>query len=535
MNSTELSDQEAAKVLAESLGKLPLALEQAKGYMERTRSSPSRYQTLFEKRQKLVKGGRALTGRQAILTSTWEISLQQIKKTSPAGADLMRLCAFLAPENIPLDDIRRGSKSLPRSLAAAIEDQEVFDEAVETLKQYSVAKVLGNSFLSIHRAVQAVVRSGMGEHDRKKWARAAVSVMAGAFPAECDDWRTWPVASILLPHAKKAAGHAKELHVAPEETSQLLNHLGVYSVGRADFQEARDAFEQALTIDKAAYGDDDPRVARDLTNIGFLLKNQGELEKALKRFERALEINQLAYGSDHPAVATSLNHLGIVLKDQGQKGNRSKLKQAQKLFERALEIDKAAYGESDPEVARDITNLGFLLKDQGQLDKDGSKMEEAKQHFEQALEINKAAYSAYLRRLSSSANNFGMILKDQGNLDRARRFFKRALAVDELAYGTNHPEVAMDISNLGFLMKDQGQLEGARGYFERALQINEAAYGHDHPNVAGIVNSLGIVLKDQGDIVGANAHFERALKIFQRFLGEKHPSTVAVRNNLTSL
>ena len=94
MNPSELSDHEAAEVLAESLGKLPLALEQAQGYMEMTRCSPSRYLTLFEKRRKLLKRDRALTSKKAILTTTWEISLQEFKKTSPAAADLMRLCAF---------------------------------------------------------------------------------------------------------------------------------------------------------------------------------------------------------------------------------------------------------------------------------------------------------------------------------------------------------------------------------------------------------------------------------------------------------
>ena len=535
MPTTELSDLEAATGLAQALGKLPLALEQAKGYMEKTHSSPSDYRTLFEKRRRLVRRGKSLTGTDAILTITWEISHQRFKKSSPAGADLMKLCAFLSPENIPLEDIRRRANHLPKTLAAAMEDQKEFQDAIETLRHYSLVKVLGNSFLSIHRSVQAVVRSGMTEFERKKWAKVAVSVMADAFPPESEDWRTWSVCSTLLPHAKEAARHAIELQVAPEAAGRLLNHLGIYWIGRADFDEATTALEQALAIDKAIYGNDDPKVARDLTNIGFLLKNEGELGQAQKRFERALEIYKLTYGPDHPAVATSLNNLGMVLKDQGHKKKRAKLEQARKLFERALEIDKAFYGEDDPEVAIDITNLGFVLKDQGHLENDSSKLETARQYFERALEINKAAYSGYLRRLSSSSNNFGIILKDQGNLERAGRFFKRALAIDELAYGTKHPEVAMDISNLGFLLKDQGQLERARVYFERALKINEEAYGVEHPNVAGIVNSLGIVLKDQGDMVGATAHFERALQIFQKFLGEKHPSTLAVRNNLLAL
>lgn len=321
MNRTELIDTEAATGLAEALGKLPLALEQAGAYMEKTRSSPSHYRTLFESRRKLVQRDRALTGKRAILAITWEISLQQVKKTSPAGADLMKLCAFFAPDGIPLEDIRRKAQHLPKPLATAMEDQKAFEEAVETVRRYSLVKVRGNSFLSIHRSVQAVVRDRMGEYDRKKWAKAAVRVMADAFPPGCDDWRTWSVCSILLPHAKETTRHARELQVAPEATGRLLNHLGMYSIGRAEFAEARVAFEQALAIDQTAYGEGDPKVARDLTNLGFLLKDQGELEKARKLFERALRINELAYGADHPEVATSLNNLGIVLKDQGQKKN----------------------------------------------------------------------------------------------------------------------------------------------------------------------------------------------------------------------
>jgi Tfp pilus assembly protein PilF len=318
MTQTELADREAATELAEVLGKLPLALEQARAYMQRTGCSPEAYLLLFESRLKLVQRGGALTGMQATLATTLGISLQQVKKTSPAGPDLVKLCAFFAPEDIPLDDIRRRTQHLPNPLATAMADQKTFEEAVRTLRRYSLVDVLGNSFLSIHRSVQAVVRRQMSEYERKKWAKAAVRVMDDAFPPKCDDWRTWPVCSMLLPHSKETMRHARDLQVDPEATGRLLNHLGIYSIGRGEFAEAKAAFEQALAIDKAVYGEDDPTVARDLTNLGFLLKDQGELEKAQKHFERALRINESAYGADHPEVATSLNNLGIVLKDQGQ-------------------------------------------------------------------------------------------------------------------------------------------------------------------------------------------------------------------------
>ena len=81
-----------------------------------------------------------------------------------------------------------------------------------------------------------------------------------------------------------------------------------------ELDKAKPLFEQALEIDKKAYGSDHPEVALGLNNLASLLRELGELDKAKPLLEQALEIWKKAHGSDHPSVATGLNNLALLLK-----------------------------------------------------------------------------------------------------------------------------------------------------------------------------------------------------------------------------
>jgi len=561
LKRTGQADREAAGKLAEALGDLPLALEQAAAYIEATGESLSGHLRMFrERRAELLK--RPSPSSDSTVAATWELSFQQVERRSPPAAALLNLCAFLAPDDIPLDIVQQAPE-LPEPLAEAAADAVQFDDAIAALRRFSLVSRSGDA-LSVHRLVQAVTRERLAEEARKRWAAAAARSVNRAFPIDSDDVRTWPACSRLLPHALAAADHCEPLAVAPAETARLLNQAGVYLHGRAEFPRARTCFERALKIDEAAHGLDHPNVAACVNNLGLVLQAQGDLAAARACYERALKINEAAYGLDHPNVAACVNNLGLVLQAQGE------LAGARACFERALKIDEAAYGPDHPKVAIRVNNLGGVLHDQGDL-------AGARACHERALKIAEAAYGPEHPNVATSVNNLGSVLLDQGDLAGARACFERALKIDEAAYGPEHPKVATDVNNLGRVLQNQGDLggaracferalkiaeaalspdhpnvatrvnnlggvlqaqgdlAGARACFERALKIAEAAYGPDHPKVATDVNNLGRVLQDQGDLAGARVCFERALGIFRRFLGENHPKTVLVRENLESL
>jgi tetratricopeptide (TPR) repeat protein len=473
-------DDAASRELAEELGWLPLAIEQAAAYIDEHGSLISEYLELFRKhRKKVLSRAQPSLDYPDSVATTWELSFTKVREQSPAGADLLNLCAFLAPDNIPLEIIRDGKDLLPEPLASVAGDDLAYDEAILALRRHSLVERTGDA-VSVHRLVQAVVRNRMEKSDRQMWAESAAGVVRKAFPYRSHDVITWPVCLRLFAHATTVAAHCEAEAAGSKLAASLFSQSALYLRGRADLSGARDLNERALKINEASYGPDHPQVAGNVNNLANVLQSLGKLIEAEKLFERALKINEVFYGPNHPLVASSVNNLGSVLYELGN------LEKAQELFERALKIDEAFYGPDHPEVATDVNNLGSVL---------------------QVL----------------------------GDHEGARKNFERALEIDKVTFGPDHPEVATDINNLGYLLQEMGELEEARTLFGRALKIDEASYGPDHPNVARDVNNLGSLLKQLGALKEARKHFEWALKIFEASYGPDHPHTQIVRRNLQSL
>ena len=427
LERTGQSDENAAHALATELGDLPLALEQAVAYMEAVGETLAGYLKLFRMhRQDLWAEDRPPTGYPNTLANTLLISFAEVKQHSADAADLLRLCAFLAPDDIPLHTLRDGAKHLPGTLAATITDILTLNKAIAALRSYSLIEKNGDS-LSVHRLVQVISRDQMAEGELKMWVEAAVKIMNDAFPAESYDVRTWPVCARLLPHALIVEEQSEALNVAPTATGRLANQTGLYFLGRAQYVEAKRSFEQAMRIDEAAFGPDHPNVARDVNNLGTVLQDIGDFAAARQCYERALRIDETAFGPDHPNVAIGVNNLGDVMQALGN------LSEARQCYERALRIDEAAFGPDHPNVARGINNLGRVL---------------------QLL----------------------------GNLSEARQCYERALRIDEAAFGPDHPQVAIFVQNLGNVLQALGELDKARQCYERALRIFATFLGDDHPN-----------------------------------------------------
>jgi tetratricopeptide (TPR) repeat protein len=447
LKRTNSQDEATAKELAEKLGRLPLALEQASAFIEMRGSSLAYYLDLFEKRQReLMERGELSAEYPATVATTWSISFQNVERDNPPAAELLRLCAFFAPDDIPLKMITEGAAELPESLAKTAKDSFSFDEALIALRKYSLVEVEDEK-LSIHRLVQAVIRHAMNEEDVKRWAGVAVHVVNASFPLESYDVRTWQVCASLLPHASAALSHAEAIQFTSIETTRLLNQIGLYLHARAEHGQAKNMYARALAIDEAALGPDHLNVAIRLNNLGELLRVQGDLDGAKSLLERAVAIVESALGLDHPDLAINLNNLGNVLQEQGD------LDGAKALYERALEISETTLGPDHPNVAIRLTNLGNVLR-------------------------------------------------KQGDLAGAISLYKRALAIDEAALGSDHPQVAIISNNLGNVLIEQGDHTGAKALLERASQIFREFLGDEHPHTKLVQDNLRLLeekMKNAGD------------------------------------
>ena len=499
LKRTGQTDFDAAELLAEALGDLPLALAQAGAYMEESGASLSGYLELFRKRQReLLRRGAAGDTTTPTVATTWDIAFKEAQSRVAAAAELLSLTAFLAPDDIPRDALGEASEGLPPALAEAVRDPLALDEAIAALRRCSLIEVQEAS-LSVHRLVQAVVRERLSEDERRAWTDRAVDLVWSVFPKDLEDARTvWPICARWLPHARAATGHAEALGVAGEAVHLLLKDAAKYLRMRGAFADSKELFSRALAIAERVHGPDHAHVATILTGLGLVLKELGDLGAAKRHAERALEIDEATFGLTDPRVARDVNNLATILwRLNDLAGARDKVK-------RALEIDEHNLGRDHPELTLRLNDLGFLLREMDDL-------EGAREHLERALKIGEAAYGPENPNVASFLSNLAGVLQEiaeaerragrpeaaRRNLEAARRHLKRALQIGEATYGANHYAVAIRRNNLGVLLKDMGDLKGAREQLEQALETMKEALGPDHRRVARLEKNLAAVIREQ--------------------------------------
>jgi SAM-dependent methyltransferase len=182
------------------LGGLPLALEQAAAYMKVSGRDLCSYSTLLRTRLiDLMEEGKSHDYPFTVAT-TLRLSFERIEAASPVAADLLRLCAVLAPDDIPIELLQAGADELPQELQDAALDEVNLDRALAALRDYSLIDRQGGG-LSMHRLVQAVVRDSMGSTERQ-WLGTAIRMLRTAFPIEIGDPATRSTYARILPHAR---------------------------------------------------------------------------------------------------------------------------------------------------------------------------------------------------------------------------------------------------------------------------------------------------------------------------------------------
>src|SRR5947208_7790945 len=69
----------------------------------------------------------------ASVATTWSLSFEQVEKSSPVAADLLRVCAFLHPDAIPEEMLSAGAPHLGLQLEPLATDELAFNEAISAL------------------------------------------------------------------------------------------------------------------------------------------------------------------------------------------------------------------------------------------------------------------------------------------------------------------------------------------------------------------------------------------------------------------
>jgi Tetratricopeptide repeat len=354
-NRTGDADRQAALELADELGGLPLALEQAAAYIQATGDSLSDFLDSFRRRRPEMLARGEPAGYGSTVLATWSLAFGRLEQSAPGAAGLLRLLACCAPDAVPLRLLLQPrpwvadqlGQDVAPVLGPLLEDQLAARDAIAALRRYSLVSPPADGVVSVHRLVQAVTLDQMPAGLAAAWRQAAAAVIEAAIPDDPLDPQTWPVFAALLSHAQEAltpdsagagrmasyVGHsgnyaaalslcqrglaARERAFGPDHPGTLDARKEVASwTGEAgDAAAARDQYAALLPVRERVLGPEHPDTLTDRSSLARWTGEAGDAAAARDQFAALLPIRERVQGPDHPATLTTRANLAYWIRE----------------------------------------------------------------------------------------------------------------------------------------------------------------------------------------------------------------------------
>ena len=497
------SDAAGAPILAEALGRLPLALDHAAAYCKRTQMSFADY---AEKALNFIGAAPRGVGYPSSVAATFDFAIAQAVAQCAAVEALMAFLANCSPERIPM------------ILIEGALDEGDHVQALCALAELSLVKhdpfEDGTPAVTVHRLVQAVARM------RAKSTGITLAALARLterlwiiYPSKFTDKYSLMWAQ-LTPHllAIQEADIDKLPNVA--YWPDLLERADEYfrtSVGPLDVTSAEkwieslknqpsflneriQLSERAVAICEKTLADH-PETAKSVERLALLLKEKGDLAAARPLFKRAIAIRENTLGLQHVATLKSLDNFAAVLQIEGN------LAAEQAVYERALSVSEHVFGPEHQYTARCLSNLAMLLRVQGDI-AGGRHLAERAFAFYAVIRSNQFFLLPYV-------SNLALLRQADGDLAGARTLFERALGIIPTDAGAHCSGTGPQGHDLALLALKVGQPTEAFTLGQTVLAAHDKILGRDHAWTKDTARITAAALEALGRAEEAKALRER--------------------------
>jgi transcriptional regulator with XRE-family HTH domain len=287
-------DRVAAGEVARLMDGMPLALDQAGAYIEETSCTLSHYLDLY-RRHRLVllqQRGSFHFDHPESVALTWARSFNEVKQVSAAAADLLKLCAFLHPEDIPEELFLKGASLEGLSSEFATLNSIELNNTIGCLLKYSLLqRDAGGHTLSIHRLLQCVLRDMLGNEGQRLWAERTVRLLDLAFPGSAPSGVDGEqCCRRYMQHIYTCVTLIEQWDLLLPEAVRLLYRAGRFLWESECYEPAEALLLQALTVCKRILGPEHPEVAAYLQSLTLLYREQRKCAQAESLYGRALKI-----------------------------------------------------------------------------------------------------------------------------------------------------------------------------------------------------------------------------------------------------
>ncbi|HEU4425746.1 MAG TPA: FxSxx-COOH system tetratricopeptide repeat protein [Pilimelia sp.] len=493
--------------LAAALGDLPLALTQAAGFIAETGMPVTEYLAELadhEHAAELLAEAKPVD-YPAPLAAAITMSVNRLSAEDPAAVQLLRLCAALAPEPIPVDWFAAAPTGvLPEPLATIAGTTVALRRSVGRLGRYGLARTTDG--VQMHRLTHAVVTAA--DPNLADTRDRVAALLAAATPKDMgEDPATWPRWAQSLPHLLAANPYDTNHHGLRWATDRAAWYL----LARGDIRTGFDLAHRLYQRWRDRLGPDHPSTQGAADTLARAYRDRGQYREARRLDEDALAYRRRVRGDDDPGTLASANNLAMDLRGLGDH------ERARQLDEDALARRRRVLGDDHPSTLNSANNLAINLRALGE-------SERARQLDEDTLAHRRRILGHDHPSTLNSANNLAIDLSALGEHERARQLDEDTLARRRRVLGDDHPSTLSSANNLAIDLRALGEHEQARQLDEDTLARRRRVLGDDHPDTLSSADSLAEDLRALGEHEQARQLDEDTLA-HRRALGGDHPST----------
>jgi len=556
-----------AELLAEELGDLPLALEQAGALQAQSGMSTGEYLELYKKAAASLLAEGSSATYPVPVAAAWSVSVGQVSKHMPMALELLRRCAFFGPEPIRRELLNNGQNVLEPPLRDFLADPILVARAVRELGRYALARIDNNrKTLQVHRIIQRLIRDEIPKPEAETMRHEVHRLLAAADPQEPTESANWTVYAELYTHAGPSdviGCRDRKVRLLLINVIRYLYQIGDYTAGLAEADRAIERWS----------ADSGP----DNQDVLVLCGVKANLLWAVGRYGEAFELRRATFdamrntlGADYEETLAIMNGRGADLRARGD------FAAALELDKESVELHRSVFGD-DHRTFNCTNNLavdhnlvsdyrkGLELAEQNHRDRrvfyGGEEhvmvlralglvatTQRLAGNYLAARELAERAFRLFREMIARGkiAENHPIALQQAKDLSVARRkagAFAEALELAQEVYAryqrlfdwTEHPDRLAAGINLGNALRAMNQTDEAIDRIERSVRRYSESLGPDHPYTHATTLNLALVRRQSGAIDEARRLLEQALDGLKARLGEDHHYTLTCVTNLATV
>ncbi|KFZ24505.1 hypothetical protein V502_01016 [Pseudogymnoascus sp. VKM F-4520 (FW-2644)] len=527
LDMQELLD--AAKKITETLGYLPLAIDQACGYLVTSgsdiRSFLSTYKLHYKYLLSIIPHDGMLGYKQSALT-TWEMSFGRLQSESPQSASLLQHLGFIHCKDIceplfyPADKMMNMSWGLQG-------DNFSFDETFALLCKLSLMK--RNEKLrtyEIHKVVHLWIKERLDPKQRALFGRGAIVSVAKAIAAlnQKNSRRARETHRRLYPHVEAAFNNVEE-YTSQEDDGLHTGFINALQVVSNSFQNqgyyelAERGFIRVYMANSVTYGADAGEKLHAAAELAAIYKLRGNLPKAEEFYRLALNGFTKVLGSKDKATLQALHDLASVLRYRGESD------EAITLYQQVLEGRREKCGRESLETLETMDSLAGLY--QGLKRFVDAEPLRLPKHGAVILQHGEARAAARDQgRNAISRGSLKPILFSKERSEAAIQSVEKSATDLESVLGVHNLDTLWVFHNLAMIYAFLGRFEVAEKLQERVVEGYLSGLGPDHINTFYMVNDLGDCYLRPGKYDKAEEMVRRAFEGKGKYFGPRSQYTL---------